>query len=110
MYEPSSDDDDEKRERVLKAFGLTADDYKTTAATESAIEVYPENIHAVLLFNELSTQWRTGFSGATGLDYNVLFHKLDRLKLPDDEYQIYESDIRIMEFSALKEMRKSDKK
>jgi Phage related hypothetical protein (DUF1799) len=52
----------------------------------------------------MSTQWRTGMNGATGLDYNVLKEIWQRLKIPlsrrDDVFQ----DIRIMENQALKTM------
>ncbi|ACO74748.1 hypothetical protein LHK_01764 [Laribacter hongkongensis HLHK9] len=40
-------------------------------------------------------------SGATGLDYNVLYRKLDRLNLTDDEYDEIERDVAIMEAEAL---------
>ena len=44
---------------------------------------------------------RIGMSGATGLDYNVLYRKLDRLNLTDDEYDEIERDVAIMEAEAL---------
>ena len=49
----------------------------------------------------LRTQWRIGMSGPTGLDYNVLYHKLGRLKLADDEYSELEDAIVLMEAEAL---------
>jgi hypothetical protein len=42
-----------------------------------------------------------GSSGPVGLDYGVLFHKLDRMKLPADEYERIERDVRVMEDEAL---------
>lgn len=42
-----------------------------------------------------------GSSGPVGLDYNVLFHKLDRMKLAPDEYERLEHSVRIMEDEAL---------
>ena len=53
------------------------------------------------VFMDLCTQWRMGSSGPVGLDYNVLFHKLDRMKLPDDEYERIERAVRSMEDEAL---------
>lgn len=34
--------------------------------------VWPENWEAMVVFSRLSTQWRTGFSGPTGLDYTAV--------------------------------------
>jgi Phage related hypothetical protein (DUF1799) len=53
----------------------------------------------------MQTQWRTGMSGATGLDYSALNEVWERLDVPlsrrDDVFQ----DIRVMENAALKTMR-----
>lgn len=54
----------------------------------------------------MQTQWRIGMNGRSGLDYNVLFHKMDRMNLPADKYEQLENDIRIMEFEALEEIHK----
>lgn len=83
-------------------FGLAPEDY----VTENEIEVLEEHLPAVLLFDEIGTQWRCGPSGAYGLDYNVLFQKLGRMKLKRDEYDEMEYQIRILEAAALEEMRK----
>lgn len=45
-------------------------------------------------------------NGPTGLDYNVLFHKMDRLGLEPEEYERLEADVRVMEFAALAVMNK----
>lgn len=34
--------------------------------------VWPDNLPAVNVFVAMSTQWRTGMSGPTGLDYSAL--------------------------------------
>lgn len=52
----------------------------------------------------MGTQWRHGFGGPTGLDYNTLHHRMDRMKLAPEEYDILETDIRIMESAALTAM------
>ena len=57
----------------------------------------------------MCTQWRMGSSGPVGLDYNVLFHKLDRMKLAPDEYDRIEQSVRVMEDEALSVMWKKDK-
>jgi hypothetical protein len=68
------------------------------------IEVWPENVRAVELFRAMGTQWRFGRHGPIGLDHNVLFHRMDRMKLNDDEYEQLDADIRIMEAAALGQM------
>lgn len=66
------------------------------------MNVWPENWRAFGLFASLQTQWRTGgMGGVTGLDYNVLFHKMDRMKLSAEEYEQLEDDVRTMELAAL---------
>nr|WP_314607329.1 DUF1799 domain-containing protein [uncultured Janthinobacterium sp.] len=76
---------------------MTLDD----VATEP-VDVWPENVQAFHLFGFLSTQWRTSMSGPSGLDYGVLFHKMDRMSLSTDEYVDLELQIQIMEEAALR--------
>lgn len=54
----------------------------------------------------MRTQWRVGFSGATGLDYVALFHKMDRMDLSPERYEDLEDEILVMESAALEEMAK----
>lgn len=64
------------------------------------------------------TQWRTSGMGVpTGMDYGVLFHKMDRMGLAPDDYEDLESDIRVMEsearsamFDIAEEQRRQQKK
>ncbi|MRW86779.1 hypothetical protein GJ698_22160 [Pseudoduganella sp. FT26W] len=97
MYERISEDD------KPNAFGLTRADFERIP-----IEVWPEHWPAYVLFCDLQTQWRTGAAGCTGLDYNVLDRRLDRLQqrqgLSDDERDALEDDIRTMEYEALATM------
>lgn len=80
----------------LAIFGLSAADFEP-----DIVHVWPENLRALNLFTSLATQWRTGMSGPTGLDYNVLFHRMDRLALPAEEYEQLFDDIRVIESEAL---------
>lgn len=64
---------------------------------------------AVRLFSEISTQWLVGPCGVYGLNYLVLFHKLDRMNLSSAEYGQLEDDIRVMECAALKQMQKESR-
>ncbi len=83
----------------LAAWGLTLDDVATV------IEVWAENVPVFRLFQFLQTQWHTGMSGPTGLNYLVAFHKMDRLALAPDDYAAMEADLQVMEYSALGAMR-----
>ncbi len=47
-------------------------------------------------------------NGPSGLDYNVLFKKLDRMGLSESDYADLEDDIRVMEFEALSVMHEND--
>ncbi|WP_338404607.1 DUF1799 domain-containing protein [Enterobacter bugandensis] len=83
----------------LAPYGLTPDDYD-----DHYIDVWPDVWTSFLVFQTVSTQWRTGMGGPSGLDYNVL-PWLMRLHNIDDEATAL-SDIRIMESAALKVMHK----
>jgi hypothetical protein len=56
------------------------------------------------LFASIQSQWRAGAAGLIGLDYNVLYKKLDRMKLTEEQYGEWEADICTMEFAALAAM------
>lgn len=62
----------------------------------------------MLLFIAIHTQWRTGMNGPTGLDYNVLYQKMNRMKLTDAEFDQLERDIGVVEREALQIMRSKD--
>lgn len=57
----------------------------------------------------MSTQWRVGFSGATGLDYGVLPEIWRRLKVPIDQRDEAFSGLRAIEIAALDVMREKRK-
>ncbi len=52
----------------MNVFGLDAADF----ADADMVDVWPCNWPAVQLFASVSTQWRVGMNGATGLDYAAL--------------------------------------
>lgn len=72
---------------------------------QQAVEVWPENWPAWVLFCEMETQWRVGPGGATGLDYTPLFARMDRLGLTGPEWEQRFADIREIEAAALVQMR-----
>ncbi len=87
---------------ALDAWGLLPSDIP-------AVEVFEENIPAFDLFCYMSTQWIVGTAGATGMNYMVAHHKLDREKLDPEEYEIRMHDLRTMEQAALTAMREQQK-
>lgn len=68
--------------------------------------LWAENWPAIKFYLEvMQTQWRHGFSGPTGLDYNVLLHELDRMALSKEDYDDLFGSIRVIEKTALNEER-----
>ncbi|MFK3741444.1 DUF1799 domain-containing protein [Massilia sp. TN1-12] len=93
MYTPAPS------EQELAAAGLTEEDLEW-----DAVEVWPENVQAYQLFSSLQTQWRVGMSGPSGLDYNVMYRMIDRMKLSNADAEDLEYDVRAMESEALSAM------
>jgi hypothetical protein len=73
--------------------------------TTSDFEIWPENWMPFLVFSEVSTQWRVGAGGATGLDYVAVKWVMGLMKIKK-KYEVLRA-IRTMESSALKTMNKS---
>lgn len=65
--------------------------------------IYPDNWLPVSIFCDMSTQWRVGMKGATGLDYAALPAVMSIRKVKD-RADVFDC-IRIMERAALAEMR-----
>jgi len=72
------------------------------------VEIWPENELPFEIFVQLRTQWRMGMGGPIGLDYGVLYHKLDRMQLDPEQYAQVEADIRVMEEAALDAMSRKE--
>ena len=87
----------------MAVLGLSEDDYEP-----DPVYILPDNWLSVTVFNSLSTQWRVGYSGPTGLDYAVLdgMFKLAGVK-KKDRPQVF-ADIRIMESAALTVMHQKE--
>ena len=81
MYDPGPSDDE------LKAIGLLREDVTDTSDFQ------------------LSTQWRVGYSGPTGLDYTAVEWVMSLMKVKKKR-EVFRA-IRIMESSALSQMSKS---
>jgi len=92
-------------EKELAGTGFVPSDYENEEA-----EVWPENMPVINLFSAISTQWRTGGmgGGVSGLDYNVLFARMERMKLSEQDYEWMFNDIRAIESEALTIINRKD--
>jgi hypothetical protein len=72
--------------------------------------VWPDNLPAVNVFVALSTQWRTGFSGATGLDYTAVPVVLRLQQLPRSDWPDTFDALRVLEGEALAVMREASER
>lgn len=86
------------------AAGFTAEDYET-----GPIEVWPENLPTVNAFIALGTQWRSGMTGPTGLDYSAIPVVLRLTAVPRSAWGEMFHDLRLMEEAALRAMRGDEK-
>jgi len=66
--------------------------------------VWPENAPSVELFQRISTQWRHGFAGPSGLDYTALYPVMAHMGLHGRAWFDALDDIRVMELAALTQM------
>lgn len=84
----------------LAGSGFEPADYDETA------EIWPENWPAWHLFAELDTQWhRAGMEGRkTGLQYPVLWARMDRMNLTPTAWEQLYDDVRELEAAALRTM------
>lgn len=83
-------------------WGMKLEDY----GDEFIADVFPQNIQSVNVFISLGTQWLVGPGGPYGMNYQTLYHKLDRMKLSAEEANRIEEDMRVLEDAALEQMRK----
>jgi hypothetical protein len=96
MYEAGPSDSD------LAAFGLSRADIP-----DEEFDVFPDAWPAFLTFNAMSTQWRTGFGGAVGLDYSVISDVTAFLGFTKKQTARLFPDLRVMEAEALLVMSES---
>lgn len=90
MYEPGPS------EKELATFGI-----KPSDIPETVVEVLPDVWDSYRLFRAMSTQWRAGMGGATGLDYAALPVTGDLLGMTYEEIRSAFEDVRMMEGVAL---------
>lgn len=77
------------------------------AASKRGFEVWPENWEPFCLFADLGSQWRSGMSGPTGLDYTAVLALMGLMDITREEQRDLFNDIRVMEQAALSEMQGS---
>lgn len=68
---------------------------------EEDVELWAINEPSFAVFDSMSTQWRAGMAGATGLDYSALPAVMDLLGLEGEQRTQAFRDVRIMEREAL---------
>lgn len=66
--------------------------------------MWPDNVQTLNVFVAMSTQWRVGNNGATGLDYAALPVVEERVGVKPDDRQIVFDGLRVMEEAALAQM------
>lgn len=81
----------------------------TVEEATQPIEVWPDNVLAVNTFIAMSTQWRVGMNGVTGMDYNVLPNVMKLIGVPKKLRESVFDDIRTLEDSAMETIRKAKK-
>ncbi len=79
---------------------LTAADFEA----DYTVDVWPDNVLSIDVFEAMTTQWRVSYSGRTGLDYAVLPQVMEMLDVPRAEWPHLFSDVRVLEVAALQQM------
>lgn len=89
----------EMTDAELAEFGLARKDY-----ARDDVELWPEHWTAFRIFAGISTQWRQGPSGPTGLDYMVVYKELERAGLQGEAHHETFAMLQVMERAALEEI------
>jgi len=85
-------------------FGLTVEE-----ASGDPVGVWPDNLLPTNVFIASGTQWRSGMSGATGLDYSALPVVMKMCGVSAKDRTEVFHDVRTMEDAALALMREKQK-
>jgi len=87
----------------MAANGLTLADFDA----DFTAEIWPDCELSFNVFCAMSTQWRTGMSGRTGLDYGVLPQVMRLCGIARAEWPAVFEDIQTLEQAALQQMREN---
>ncbi|MBD1589790.1 DUF1799 domain-containing protein [Pseudomonas sp. C2L12B] len=79
----------------MAAFGFSPEDF------EEVFELLPDTMASFVVFEAMSTQWRAGMCGATGLDYGSLPAVMRLMAVPAADRRDIFHDLRVMEAEAL---------
>lgn len=91
------------------ALGIPARARGSFGGDAAEFGVWPENWPAVELFAAVSTQWRVGMAGATGLDYAAVRAAMEMQGVPPADWPARFGEVRIMERAALEVMREASR-
>jgi hypothetical protein len=90
----------------MRAAGFEPEDYEG-----DVIEVWPENLPALQMFQRIGTRWVVaGMGGVTGLRWEAIYPLMDRLNLEPDAWDALLSDLEVMERAALEVLNRKDDK
>lgn len=81
---------------MAAVFGFTPEDF-----AQKPVDVWPDCLQAVQLFDAMATQWRMGFSGPVGLDYAAVPAVMRLTGVPAADRKDVFADLQIMEYAAL---------
>jgi hypothetical protein len=88
----------------MRAAGFEPEDYEG-----DVIEVWPENLPALQMFQRIGTRWVVaGMGGVTGLRWEAIYPLMDRLNLTPDAWDALLSDLEVMERAALEVLNRKD--
>ena len=87
--------------QAMAALGFDPEDFDEG---EFTIEVWECNADAFYVFEGMTTQWRIGMAGATGLDYAAMPVVMDMVGVERKRRPEVFSSVRIMETEALATM------
>jgi Phage related hypothetical protein (DUF1799) len=89
----------------MAAWGLQEED----CCQDSEVDIWPDVWAPLQIFIALSTQWRVGASGSTGLDYAAVPVVLRMRRVSRDQWESIFNDLQVMESEALKTMSRNNK-
>lgn len=84
-------------ESELAAFGFAADEVNPD------VEIWPDNVETVQCFIGLSTQWKSGVNGVTGIDYSAIPVVMEMNEV-EDKREVF-GGLQVMEAEVLRLMR-----
>lgn len=83
---------------------MTAQDFEA-----DAVEVWPENVPALQMFQRIGTRWVVGgMGGVTGIRWEAVYPLMDRLGLDAPAWDALLADLEVMEQAALLEINRKD--